>query len=163
MYKLAVQCSDVILYNGLDMEADLFEVYFFVLIFIYPNFLAIKKDAVKQNNIFSAFDSLGQNQFRISSLLDIIDRWFLVLQNAWFLKRLLFHYHKIVYCSISTLIKRTPLDVEHKQRGLNKMYKSGDNTALNVRCSQHQALNTESFLKSGRKLKPEQLVLPLER
>ena len=96
------------------MEADLFEVYFFVLIFIYPNFLAIKKDAVKQNNIFSAFDSLGQNQFRISSLLDIIDRWFLVLQNAWFLKRLLFHYHKIVYCSISTLIKRTPLDVEHK-------------------------------------------------
>ena len=30
-------CSDVILYNGLDMEADLFEVYFFVLIFIDPN------------------------------------------------------------------------------------------------------------------------------
>ena len=107
-------CSDVILYNGLDMEADLHEVYFFVLIFIYPNFLAIHKDAVKQNNRFSAFDSLGQNQFRTSSLLAIIDRWLLVLQNAWFLKRLLFHYHKIVYCSISTLIKRTPLDVEHK-------------------------------------------------
>ena len=130
--------SDVILYNGLDMEADLLEVYFFVLIFIYPNFLAIHKDAVKQNNRFSAFDSLGQNQFRTSSLLAIIDRWLLVLQNAWFLKRLLFlvlflivlqnawflkrllfHYHKIVYCSISTLIKRTPLDVEHKWRGLN--------------------------------------------
>ena len=43
------------------------------------------------------------------------------------------------------------------------MYKSGDNTALNVRCSQHQTWNTESFLKSGRKLKPEQLELPLER
>ena len=66
------------------MEADLLEVYFFVLIFIYPNFLAIHKDAVKQNNRFSAFDSLGQNQFRTSSLLAIIDRWLLamVLETA---------------------------------------------------------------------------------
>ena len=29
-------CSDVILYNGLDMEADLFEVYFFRFDF-YPS------------------------------------------------------------------------------------------------------------------------------
>ena len=43
------------------------------------------------------------------------------------------------------------------------MYKSRDNTALNVRCSQHQAWNTDSFLKSGRKLKPEQLESPIER
>ena len=43
------------------------------------------------------------------------------------------------------------------------MCKSGDNTALNVRCSQHQTLNTENVLKSGRKMKPEQLELPLER
>ena len=89
------------------MEAGLFQIYFFHFDFYLSKFSSnnLRCSQSQKTDLVHLIFWAKINPIIAGHIWQVVAR---PLKHAWFLKRLSLHYHKIVYYSISTLIKCTP-------------------------------------------------------